>query len=124
MSFYDWNNVRETEITPSYLRKIAVGDNISVARIEVKEGAVTHAHSHNNEEVVIVLKGAWRFHLPDRDVVVGPNQMIVIPRNIEHSSEALKDSVALDICTPPRSDWISGEHEVPQDHPDQYLWAV
>jgi quercetin dioxygenase-like cupin family protein len=124
MSFYDWNNVRETEITPSYLRKIAMGDNISVARIEVKKGAVTHAHSHNSEEVVIVLKGAWRFHLPDRDVVVGPNQMIVIPGNIEHSSEALKDSVALDICTPPRSDWISGEHQAPQDDPDQYLWAV
>ena len=101
-----------------------MGENISVAKIEVKRGSVTHPHSHNNEEVVLVLKGAWRFHLPDREVVVGPNQMLVIPPEVEHSSEALEDTVALDICAPARGDCISTEDQILQDDPDQYLWAV
>jgi quercetin dioxygenase-like cupin family protein len=124
MCFYDWNNIRPSEITATYLRKVAVGENLTVARIEVQEGAVTHLHSHNNEEVILVLKGAWRFNLAGRELTIGPNQMLLIPPAVEHSSEALEDTVALDICTPARGDWMSGEDQILHDDPDQYLWAV
>ena len=107
-----------------YLRKVAVGQNIAVSRVEVKEGSITQPHSHSNEEVVIVLEGAWRFNIAGREVTVRPNQMLIIPSEVEHSSEALKDTVALDICTPTRSDWISGEDQALRTDPDQNLWAV
>jgi quercetin dioxygenase-like cupin family protein len=124
MCFYDWNNMEPAEVNPAYLRKVAVGENVSIAHVEVNRGSITQPHKHTNEEVIIVLKGAWRFQLPDRAVTVGSNQMLMIPPGVEHSSEALEDTIALDICTPGRKDWVNGEDQFLHDDPEQSLWAV
>lgn len=124
MEFYDWDTISGEEITDSYLRKVAVGENISVARVEVKEGAITNLHHHDNEEMIVVLKGTWRFNLPSGAVTVSANQVLNIPPGVEHSSEALTDIVALDICAPARPDWLSGEDRPLHTDPDQSLWAV
>jgi quercetin dioxygenase-like cupin family protein len=124
MGFYDWDAMAPEEITDLYKRKVALGESLTVARVEVKQGAVTQQHSHENEEVVVVLKGAWRFSIGDREVTLRPNQMLAIPPGVEHSSEALEDTIALDICTPMRADWLTGEDRVLHHDPDEYLWAV
>ena len=124
MGFYDWDKMRPEEISELYKRKVALGENITVARVEVKQQAVTQTHKHESEEVIIVLKGAWRFHLPSGDVTLRDNQMLAIPPGVEHSSEALEDTVALDICTPTRMDWLTGEDRFLHQDPDQFLWAV
>jgi quercetin dioxygenase-like cupin family protein len=124
MSFYDWDKMRTENISELYKRKVALADNIAVARLEVMQFAVTQPHAHDSEEVIIVLKGEWRFHLPTGDVTLRANQMLSIPAGVEHSSEALEDTVALDICTPTRLDWITGEDRLLHHDPDENLWAV
>jgi quercetin dioxygenase-like cupin family protein len=124
MGLYDWDRMTAEEITDLYLRKVAIGENITVARVEVKEGAITHAHRHENEEMILVLKGSWRFQLPNGAVTLSENQMLSIPPGVEHSSEALEDTVALDICAPTRLDWLTGEDRPLHHDPDQSLWAV
>jgi len=95
-----------------------------VARVEVKQGAVTQPHRHESEEIILVLKGAWRFTLRHRDVTLRANQMLAIPPGVEHASEALEDTVAIDICTPRRMDWVTGEDRPLHRDPDDFLWAV
>ncbi|HMG32578.1 MAG TPA: cupin domain-containing protein [Blastocatellia bacterium] len=124
MGIYDWNKMMPEEISELYTRKVALGENLTVAMVNVKQWAVTQPHSHDNEEVVIVLKGAWKFHLPDGEVVLTANQMLHIPPGTLHSSEALEDTTALDICTPTRVDWITGEDRFLHQNPDDFLWAV
>ena len=124
MKVYDLNEIKSDEINSSYLRKVVYGDSLSVAKVEVHEGQVTQSHSHETEEVIFVLKGCWLFHLPDGDVTLRDNQMLCIPSGTEHSSEALEDTVALDICSNNRADWISGQDRVLHGNPDQFLWAV
>lgn len=124
MSFFDWDKMKPEEITELYRRKVALGENITVARVEVMQGATTQSHRHESEEVIIVLRGVWRFHLPSGEVTISANQMLSIPPGIEHSSEVIEDTVALDICTPTRTDWISGEDRPLHSDPDQRLWAV
>jgi quercetin dioxygenase-like cupin family protein len=124
MDFYDWDKMDAEEVTDLYLRKIAVGERITVARIEVKGGAITHPHKHKNEEMIFVLNGSWRFYLPGGEVTLGDNQMLTIPPGVEHSSEALEDTVALDICAPGRRDWLTGEDKSLHYDPEQSLWAV
>ena len=124
MCFYDLNNIEPAEVNPAYLRKVVAGENVTVARVEVNRGSITQAHTHENEEVIVVLKGAWLFRLPDGEVKVTSNQMLMIPSGVEHSSEALEDTVALDICAPARTDWLTGEDQFLHDDPDQSLWAV
>ena len=124
MGLYDWDRMKAEEITDLYRRKVAIGESITVARVEVKEGSVTHAHSHENEEMILVLKGRWRFQLPSGEVTIAANQLLRIPRGVEHSSVALEDTVALDICAPARADWLNGTDRFLHDDPDQSLWAV
>lgn len=124
MSFYDFESMVPVEITATCLRKVAYGENVTVAQVEVKEGSVTRVHSHQNEEVVLVLRGSWRFNLPSGQVTIRQHQMLCIPPGIEHSSEALEDTVALDICAPPRDDWAIGADDNLSVDPDQFLWAV
>ncbi|HUK88757.1 MAG TPA: cupin domain-containing protein [Blastocatellia bacterium] len=124
MGFYDWNNLRPDEITDLYTRKVALGESVTVARVEVLEGAVTQPHVHDHEEIIIVLKGAWKFHLPTEEVTIRDNQMLAIPPGVEHSSEVLEDTSALDICPSLRFDWITGEDRDLHKDPDERLWAV
>src|SRR5260370_18298264 len=111
------------EISDLYQRKVAVGENITVARVEVKEGAITHSHSHDNEEMILVLEGAWRFYLPSGAVTISANQMLNIPPRVEHSSEALEDTVPLDIFAQRRSDWLSCRDLPLHSGPAPSLWS-
>ncbi len=124
MRLVDWEQVKAEQVTELYSRKVALGENLSIAKLEVKQGAATRMHSHDNEEVVVVLKGVWQFFLPTGDVTLHANQMLTIPPGTEHGSRVLEDVVALDICSPARIDWISGEDRILHHDPDQSLWGV
>ena len=124
MQVHDWNKATPEPITELYKRSTAQSQNMSVARLEVKKGASTRLHRHKQEEVIIVLKGAWLFHLPTGDVTLRPNQVLTIAPGMEHSSEVLDDVVAIDVCTPKREDWITGDDRKLHYDPDEELWAV
>ena len=124
MKFYDLNEVENDEVNDSYFRKAIYGESLTVAKVEVKEGEITQPHSHDTEEVIFVLKGCWLFHLPDGDVTLQENQMLCIPAGVEHSSEVLENTIALDICSKYRSDWRSGQDKILHSNPEQFLWGV
>ena len=124
MGLFDWDSMTPEEITELYRRKVAHGTSMVVARVEAQGGAVTRPHRHESEEIVVVLEGAWRFVLPTGEVTLRANQILSIPPGVEHSSEVLEDTVALDICSPVRPDWVSGEDRFLHHHPDDSLWAV
>jgi quercetin dioxygenase-like cupin family protein len=123
MKKYDWEKIKTDQITGLYSRKVAIGENVTVARLEAQKGAATQTHSHQNEEIILVLKGKWRFFLPTGDVTLEANQMLRIPPGVEHGSEVLEDVVAIDVCSPARMDWLNGEDRS-LHYDEQYLWAV
>ena len=124
MKVYDLNNVEDDHVSPAYSRKAVYGESLAVAKLEVHKGEVTQPHSHDTEEIIYLLRGAWLFHLPDGDVLLKDNQMLCIPAGVEHSSEVLEDSVAIDVCAKTRPDWLSGQDRALHSNPEQFLWAV
>ncbi len=125
MSVHDWNVTEPEYLSSNYRRKVATGEKLSMARLEVRKGSVTRPHRHAHEEMIIVLKGSWLFHTPEGDVLLGPNQVLTIKPGREHSSEVLEDVVAIDVCSPAREDWLSGsDRPLHEEDPDQWLWAV
>ena len=124
MNLVDLDELQNDEVSSAYLRKVAHGDSLTIAKVEVAVGEVTQPHSHESEEVIFVLKGAWLFRLPDGDVTVRENQMLFIPPGVEHSSEVLEDTVALDICSKARPDWQAGVDKSLHSNPAQFLWGV
>ena len=49
MGFYDWDRISPEEISKMYSKKVALGENILVARVEVTAGAFTSEHSHSSD---------------------------------------------------------------------------
>lgn len=124
MNFYDLEKVENDNVSACYHRKAIYGESLAVARVEVQKGEVTQPHSHDTEEVIYVLQGEWSFHLPDGDVTLRNNQMLCIPAGVEHSSEVIEDTVAIDICSKDRADWRTGQDRPLHSNPEQFLWAV
>ncbi|MFJ3956499.1 cupin domain-containing protein [Arthrobacter sp. NPDC090010] len=48
---------------------------------------VWHTHP-DTDELFMVLSGELTIHLRDRDVVLGPDDVFVVPRGVEHCPEA------------------------------------
>jgi quercetin dioxygenase-like cupin family protein len=124
MKVFDLNALQPQNVSGLYQRTLAQGQNLSVARLNVRKGAITQPHSHKHEEIIVLLQGSWAFHFPGKDVTLQPNQVLTIAPGVEHSSEVLEDVVAIDVCTPTREDWIRQEDRTLHTDEDQFLWAV
>ena len=102
-----WNNVEAEPMTPLLVRQYVSGASITVARVQLKKGAVVAEHSHHNEQATCVLEGALRLRFPDREVTLRPGEILCIPPNLPHEAEAPEDCTVLDIFSPPRADWAA-----------------
>lgn len=96
-------------LNPLMTRQMIWGERAMLARIILRKDAVVPEHSHENEQISYIVKGALRFTLGDGRVVTArAGEVLVIPSNLKHSAVALEDTTDLDIFAPPRADWIAG----------------
>jgi quercetin dioxygenase-like cupin family protein len=109
MQRYAWNTIQKEELNPRFARQAIHTDTMTVAKVFLKKGYVVPEHSHPNEQVSIMEEGVLRFLFGDEEVVLRAGETLRIPANVPHSAEALEDSVGIDIFSPPRLDWISGD---------------
>ena len=109
MMQYRWAEMPEETLSPTFSRRMIHSERLTIARLWLKKGCVVPRHAHENEQVSTIESGKLRFFFDDKTVDVGADESLVIPPNVAHAAEALEDSVALDIFTPPREDWIRGD---------------
>jgi quercetin dioxygenase-like cupin family protein len=106
---HDWSRIPVEQLNDRLTRQLVNTTRFSVARLELKKGAMVPEHSHENEQFSMIEKGVLRFVLGGQEIVVRAGQALEIPPNVPHSAEALEDCVAIDLFTPPRADWIRGD---------------
>ncbi|HLJ50949.1 MAG TPA: cupin domain-containing protein [Bryobacteraceae bacterium] len=109
MPFYDWNKVEKEQINPMLVRQMIHGETMTVARIYLGKGCSVPVHSHANEQISMIEKGALRFVLAGEEQIVRAGEVLHIPAHVPHSAEAMEDSIAVDLFSPPREDWIRGD---------------
>ncbi len=109
MKLHNWAQINEEPLTPAISRQMIHGSSITVARLRAKQGAIVPTHSHVNEQITTMEKGAMLFVTPNGEIVVRAGESLVIPPNVPHSVQALEDSIALDIFSPVREDWLRGD---------------
>jgi quercetin dioxygenase-like cupin family protein len=109
MQLYDWNKLEQEQLNPRVARKLIHGANMTIARLEIRKGAVVPAHSHVHEQIATVEKGAMKFLIEGGEQIVRAGQSIAIPPHVPHGVEALEDSVVVDVFSPAREDWIRGD---------------
>lgn len=109
MDHYNWNEIPEEILNSQLRRKVIHTPQMTIARLWMEKGAIVPTHHHVNEQVTNVERGSLRFIFPDREVLVNAGESLRIEPNLPHSVETLEESVALDLFTPSRQDWINGD---------------
>jgi quercetin dioxygenase-like cupin family protein len=109
MQTYRWDQIANERMSALVSRQVIHGDTMTVARIDLKKGASVPEHTHVNEQISMVESGAVRFVLAGVEKIVKPGDILRIPPSVPHSAEALEDSVAVDLFSPRREDWIRGD---------------
>ena len=109
MQAYTWESTAEEQLTDRIKRRMIVGTKEMLVRWEFRKGAVAARHSHPHEQIVVMIEGRLRLTVGDVDKVMAPGDIVVIPPDVPHEAQALEDTVVLDIFSPPREDFLSGD---------------
>jgi quercetin dioxygenase-like cupin family protein len=57
----------------------------------------------------MIERGALKFVIGGVEQLVKAGEVMRIPPHVPHSAEALEDSIAVDLFSPIREDWIRGD---------------
>ena len=109
MKLYNWNSVESEALNPHLSRKVIHTHALTIARMELRQGGVVPQHSHHNEQVSMVERGALLFTIDGREQIVRAGENLEIPPHAPHKVDVLEDSVVVDVFSPPREDWIRGD---------------
>ena len=105
--------VRIAEITPkdplgtgAEMRPVT-GERLQMLHQRVPSGAVVPSHHHDNEQMNFVISGRLRVVVEGVEIEFGPDEVIVVKANAEHSIEALQDAVFIEVTAPPRPEFAA-----------------
>ena len=111
MQLFSWEKVKKEVLNDKLARKVISGEKITVAQIFLAKDCVVPFHHHENEQISSVLAGALSFELEGREIVVRAGEVLLIPSNVPHHVVALEESLALDVFSPIRADWLTGQDD-------------
>jgi mannose-6-phosphate isomerase-like protein (cupin superfamily) len=69
-------------------------NDYEVKLVKIKGEFVWHTHE-DTDELFVVIEGQLTIQLRDRDVALGPGQLFVVPRGVEHCPRAVDEVRAL-----------------------------
>jgi mannose-6-phosphate isomerase-like protein (cupin superfamily) len=73
---------------------VATLNDYEVKVVKVKGEFVWHSHT-DTDELFLVVDGSLTIRLPDGDAVLGPGQLFVVPRGVEHCPVAAEEASLL-----------------------------
>jgi quercetin dioxygenase-like cupin family protein len=87
-------------------RVLAHSDIVMLTEHILEKGAVLPDHNHPQEQLTYILQGEIVIEINGERTTVAAGDSLVIPANIKHKVIANTKTVALDIFTPSRPDYL------------------
>src|ERR1051326_4211015 len=96
VTFYRWEEMPREQVTDMLDRRLITADQMMLAHVYLKKGAIVPRHSHHNEQLTYILEGGLRFWIGEDesqviDVMAG--EVLHIPSLVQHKAEALEDTL-------------------------------
>ena len=87
-------------------KTLAYGDKTLMAEFRLEQGADLPKHSHPHEQTGYLVSGEIALTIGDETHQVKPGDSWCIAGDVEHKAMALEDSVAIEVFSPVREDYI------------------
>jgi quercetin dioxygenase-like cupin family protein len=92
-----------------FTRKTLVhGKNTLMTEFILKKGAVLPAHRHPQEQTGYLVSGHMYLTIGDEEHEVRTGDSWMIPGNVEHRATIVTDSIAVEVFSPVRNDYLQG----------------
>ncbi|MGD8292288.1 MAG: cupin domain-containing protein [Desulfobacterales bacterium] len=88
------------------LTTLVHGDKTLMAQFNIAKGSVIPVHSHPHEQTGFLISGKLRFNVDGEIFDEEPGDSWCLPGGVEHSAEALEDSVIIEVFSPVREDYL------------------
>lgn len=88
------------------LKTLSYGKRTSFTEVLLKKGSVIPLHSHEHEQTGYMVKGKLLFIIDGEQQIAEVGDSWNIAGNVEHSAEALEDSVVIEVFSPVREDYL------------------
>jgi quercetin dioxygenase-like cupin family protein len=99
-------DIRPYPVWPGLLARAFRGERMTVAVVDLEANAEAAHHSHDNEQLGIVLRGTIDFTIGDEQRLLGPGETYVIPPGVPHRAVGgPAGCTVIDVFAPPRDDW-------------------
>lgn len=93
-------------VTGIRMKTLVHGEKSLMVRFELAKGAQLPAHSHPQEQTGYLISGRMVLHMGDEAFEAGPGDSWCISGDVEHRADILEDSVALEVFSPLRKDYL------------------
>jgi len=84
------------------------GENTLMTEFRLRKGSLLPHHSHPHEQTGFLVKGRIRLSIGADTHEVLPGDSWCIPGGVDHGAEILEDSVAVEVFSPVRDDYLPG----------------
>jgi quercetin dioxygenase-like cupin family protein len=88
------------------IKTLCYGESMLMTEFLLRKDAILPEHSHSNEQTGYLVKGRIRLFIGDasRELVAGDSWSIA--KDVMHRAEILEDSVAIEVFSPVREDYL------------------
>jgi quercetin dioxygenase-like cupin family protein len=88
------------------LKTLVYGEKTLFAEFRMEKGSLLPRHAHPHEQTGYLISGRIRLTLGGDTMEVEPGDSWCIPGNVEHGAEILADSIAIEVFSPVREDYL------------------
>jgi quercetin dioxygenase-like cupin family protein len=103
-----WDALEPTLVAPGIERQIVHGEGMTILRVRLAAGSVLPMHQHPHLQCTQVLEGRLALRLGSggstEAIEVGAGEVALIAGDVPHETEALADSVLIEVFSPRRDD--------------------
>lgn len=91
-------------------KTLVYGERTLLTEFHLKEGAVVPPHAHPYEQTGYLISGHMIFIVGGEKFDTRAGDSWCIPMNVEHSADVIRDSVAVEVFSPPREDYLPNQN--------------
>jgi len=88
------------------LKTLVYGEKTLLCEFRLEKGKILPNHTHPHEQTGYLVSGLINLIIGDEKIEAGPGDSWSIPGNVEHGVEILADSVAIEVFSPVREDYL------------------
>ena len=105
--FTSANTSGYTQVIPGIkLKTLTYGKKTLFTEFLLEKGRILPKHSHPHEQTGYLVSGSIRLTIENKSFIAKPGDSWCIEGNVEHNAEILEDSVAIEVFSPVREDYL------------------